>query len=580
MRKSSFFMILSMLFFSLVSCNQEKEVQNDDESEKGDHKLSLDDENDDELDLIVDSDVDYYFDDSDHDSESDCTCDTVEGDIDGDGIPNTIEGCLDHNGNGIPNCMDPDSDGDGINDKRECITQPCPDTDGDGTPDYLDRDSDSDNLTDKHEIDEGTNPYCPDTDGDGTTDGVEVFIGTDPLDKESRPPDGIYYAILDYYGKNEEKILIDFTTSRSKLDIVTMIDVTGSMLPPFEKIKEQVAYVINEDLQETNNNEDFFAFGIVEAPYNVILPVTSDKSVFNDSLSKVSVPYGGYAILLETIYQSVMGDGFSSKIGFLFGASGVHEEQDVIFPPKKCEGETGNTGGSCFRKDTSHLLVLFTDDMIYEIPPENEVKFTQYYDDVWLEGEQPGHSMKETLVAMSSNDVKILVVNTAFECDNDGNNCTIDNYANDSHDYISEMTGTTDIYGNSLNFHTADREGNGIRENLAGAIKTLTEYVEKDITLRFEGSYFDQRSEHYTTDVIQSFRPFKADPDENIEKMDDIYFYKVKQDTKITFELTLAIEEYLPGDAGTHSGEFTVQFVSNDQILGIRIVRFFYSVGE
>jgi len=358
-----------------------------------------------------------------------------------------------------------------------------------------------------------------------------------------------------------------------------MIDVTGSMQKPFEKIKEQVSNVINEDLQETNNNEDFFAFGIVEAPYNVILPVTSDKSVFNDSLSKISVPYGGYAILLETIYQSVVGDGFSSKIGFLFPGSGVLEKQNVIFPPKKCDGETGNIGGLCFRNDTSHLLVLFTDDLIYEIPSENEVK-GEYYQDVWLKGEQPGHSMKETLVAMSYNDVRILVVNTDFQCDNDGNNCTIDTYASDSHDYISEMTGTTDIYGNSLNFHTSDNEGNGIRENLAGAIKTLTEYVEKDMTLRFEGSYFDQRSEYYTTDVIQSFRPFKAEPAENIEKMDENYFYKVKQDTNLSFELTLAIEDYLPGDAGTHSGEFTVQLVSNDKILGTRIVRFVYSIGE
>ena len=224
--------------------------------------------------------------------------------------------------------MDEDSDGDGITDQSECLAQPCPDTDEDGTPDYLDRDSDNDHLSDKHEIDENTNPYISDTDGDGTKDGVECAIGTDPLDPESRPPDGIYYVILDYYG-DEEKLLIDFTTSGTKLDIVTMFDVTGSMQSPFEKIKEQVLSVINEDLPA--REDDFFAFGIVEAPYKVVLPVTYDKDSFNSSISEVIKPYGSYEILLETVYQTTVGDGFSSQIGYcMFGNATKHRRRKLF----------------------------------------------------------------------------------------------------------------------------------------------------------------------------------------------------------------------------------------------------------
>ena len=519
------------------------------------------------------------------------------GDDDGDGIPNWYEcpecPCRDSNWNGTPDYLDLDSDGDGIPDSEECPEFPdpetggCRDTDGDGIPDYLDLDSDGDHLLDREErFKYGTDPYNKDTDGDGTTDFAEVFIGTDPLDAESKPPDGIHYVVLNTHltRMKEEKILIDFNiVSPSKFDIVSMIDVTGSMIHSFENVKKQLAEVINEDLPAINDDHGYFALGIVEAPYNVILPTTLDKTLFNESLSKTAAPYGNYEILLESIYQSVVGDGFSSKIGTQFFGSFPQDIEDVFFPPKNCEEEIGDVGGVCFRKDASPLLVLFTDDIIYEIPTEDEVRNTTYRGDVWLKGKQPGHSMTETLLAMSFNNVKIITVNTSFKCDKDGNNCEKDEYASESHDYISEMTETTNENGENFNFHTLDREGSGIRENLSEAIKSLTQYVEKDVTLNFEGTdYFVYKTgqEFNTADIVKSFKPLKAEPEDNIEKMDGLSFYKVKPDTKLTFELTIYFDKSLPGEPGYHTNEFTVQLVSGDQILGFRIVRFIYCVGE
>ena len=569
------FQIFSILtFLSLLSCsgisvnNKENESIADIDAvsdENNEAEIFIDGEND--SDSVEDQDI---F----PDDESGCVCDTVEGDEDGDGIPNTVEGCEDHDWDNLPDCMDEDSDGDGIADKRECPAQPCPDTDEDGTPNYLDRDSDNDHSYDRRENNEGTNPYLSDTDGDGTKDGVENKIGTDPLDPESRPPDGIYYVILDYYG-DEEKLLIDFTTSGTKLDIVTMFDVTGSMQYSFEKIKEQVLSVINEDLPA--REDDFFAFGIVEAPYNVVLPVTLDKDVVNASISEVIKPYGNYEILLETVYQTTVGDGFSSQIGY-YAFSSAFGIEDVNFPAQNCEGKLGNIGGVCFREGVDHLLILFTDQEINEILSEEEVKHTQYYDDVWVEGEAVGHNVQETLVAMSFNHVKILTVNTAFSCDDEGNNCEVDTYANDNHDYFSEMTGAVDLYGNSLSFHTTDRAGNGIRDKLADAIKALTEYAEKDVTLNFEGSYVSDDDDAYTTDVIKSFRPLQANPAENVEKFDDIFFYKVKPDTKLTFELILQIDSHFPGVPWDNVAEFTVKLISGDHVLGVKVVRFLYYI--
>ena len=80
-------------------------------------------------------------------------------DSDGDGIPDSVEGTGDIDGDGIPNFLDPDSDGDNIPDSVEGTD----DFDGDGIPNYQDTDSDADGIPD---IDEGTT----DADQDGQPD--------------------------------------------------------------------------------------------------------------------------------------------------------------------------------------------------------------------------------------------------------------------------------------------------------------------------------------------------------------------------------------------------------------------------
>ncbi len=76
---------------------------------------------------------------------------------------------------GVPSALAVDTDGDGLEDGVEVLlgTDPLnPDTDGDGLDDGL-------------EVLLGTDPLDPDTDGDGLSDGLEVFFGTDPLDPDT-----------------------------------------------------------------------------------------------------------------------------------------------------------------------------------------------------------------------------------------------------------------------------------------------------------------------------------------------------------------------------------------------------------
>jgi hypothetical protein len=93
---------------------------------------------------------------------------------------------------------DPDSDNDGLNDNDEWNywmerynsegrdkLKPTGDIDGDGIPNILDEDSDGDGISDGDEIKNGTDPANPDTDGDGLSDGDELTEGTNPNDPDS-----------------------------------------------------------------------------------------------------------------------------------------------------------------------------------------------------------------------------------------------------------------------------------------------------------------------------------------------------------------------------------------------------------
>jgi hypothetical protein len=126
--------------------------------------------------------------------------DNPDSDFDKDGLPDwwEIENGYDP--------MNPDTDGDGINDGDE-------DLDGDGlsnreefekddwkngNTDPADRDTDGDGYPDGWEAGHNYDPTDPashpnsngDTDGDGVSDGDETGAGTDPTDPESYPPPG------------------------------------------------------------------------------------------------------------------------------------------------------------------------------------------------------------------------------------------------------------------------------------------------------------------------------------------------------------------------------------------------------
>jgi hypothetical protein len=100
-------------------------------------------------------------------------------DPDTDTISTEDEGTMDVDGDGMPNNVDPDSDGDTLTDAMEagdanCVTPPTVDLDRDGTPDYLDPDGNGDGVPDREQL-------VDDLDGDGTVDGRDNDIDGDGI---------------------------------------------------------------------------------------------------------------------------------------------------------------------------------------------------------------------------------------------------------------------------------------------------------------------------------------------------------------------------------------------------------------
>ncbi|MEZ4338473.1 MAG: hypothetical protein R3B82_17775 [Sandaracinaceae bacterium] len=190
-------------------------------------------------------------------------------DTDGDGIADQREGDGDIDGDGIINSLDDDSDGDGIPDSVEAGTggNPCAprDTDADGTPDAYDTDSDNDGVPDGEEVADGTDPLNVDSDGDGITDLGERAAGTDPTDPTSRIPETDFFVVLPYNGDHEMRPL-RFGTNITQADVFFLMDTTGSMYSEVGNVQTGMETTIIPGVQALIRDVWFGAGGFDDFP--------------------------------------------------------------------------------------------------------------------------------------------------------------------------------------------------------------------------------------------------------------------------------------------------------------------------
>ena len=489
-----------------------------------------------------------------------CPCGADDADDDGDGIPNGVEGCEDFDSDSLPNCMDPDSDGDGVPDSQECGGQSCNDTDGDGIPDYIDRDSDNDGISDKDEREKyGTDPLLKDTDGDGDDDLAEIAYGSNPLDDSDKIPDGIFYVVLPYQAPDHVTRTLRFSTKIEAIDVVIFFDDSGSMSAEQEKLRDEIkTSVIDVIANEFKDNPNYAAFGVVkfgwEKPYAVKQTMTTDSELVKtglDGFGNQGNELGIYAMYLaatgeaynETLMPCAMGK-CKDKIG-----TGFISIKSTTYNVQKadCSGEDklGNVGALCMRKKSMPIFVVITDEdsddclsygdpipytaqcMYKETPKEKEI------------------SVEKVLAAMGGIGAKFIGIDSGFQdCSNsnsgscDPNKKTYQAGNKDNKGFFptfAEFTGSLDSNGNPFIYHTENNDGTGIGGNVMDAIRSLTSWIEMDVTTA--GMSDEECNGVSVADFVVSCTPKLAIPENGVDGMTDSKFLNVKQGTDVEFDV-------------------------------------------
>ncbi len=546
MKKLSICLICFFLFFGFVSCGADEDEETDTavsgdtdnpdtttDTGSGDTD-SADSDNSDTADTVSgDTDpADTVNDPEDpEDPYKDCGCGLEDQDYDGDGIPNSVEGCEDFDGDSLPNCMDTDSDGDGFPDSGECPAQPCKDTDGDGIPDFLDKDSDNDGLTDKKEKEYGTDPCNKDTDGDGDDDMAEVAFNTDPLDDNSHVPAGSMYVVLPYNANWNASRTWEFDTDISKIDVAFMLDLSGSMEEEQQNLKDKIKTDVVEKVKTLHEGTLDAAYAFVhfmdfgnemDKVYKVDTLVTTDIDELKAAIDSTPTPYGGtecdwLVLYAATISEDIYGPcSTEPEVAWMPGMSS--EKATCNIPLPDCTGREGNRAGLCFREKAMPILIQITDEGPTDtyMPPYNE------------------KASDLAIQTMAAQNAKFIGI--------DSSKTSGTKVITDYFEAVASATGTLDASGKSFNFAVGSdaiaADGKAMSEKIGEAIESLTSFVQMDVWVAGNSNELCNGTEMSVANFILGGIPVKAEPPEgaSIDEA-NMKFRDVNPGTVVTFDV-------------------------------------------
>ncbi|MBQ9817991.1 MAG: hypothetical protein IJM59_11095, partial [Proteobacteria bacterium] len=324
------------------------------------------------------------------DCDGDTVPDYMDTDSDNDGLTDAQEGMLRLASNGFLARYNSDTDGDGISDKIEGLTD---DSDGDGIPNFLEVDSDNDGLSDKDEYALESQEPCKsagikprlsaDADKDGFKDAAEYAVA---LETQKSGYTGTKYTpaqmicnkaigvknVYEFYfelpdNKTDNDVLL-FTPKVSKLDVVFNMDTTGSMGGEVTNLKNKIRnYLIPEIRKRVDDSgfgvtrfDDFPVNGYgsgADVPFIVYGEISKDATTVTNAANQLAThngndgPESGY----ESLWQIVRGDDHNyPQSGWRSSASGSWTYQSYCNP---------KSGWGCvgFRASTLPVVVHITD---------------------------------------------------------------------------------------------------------------------------------------------------------------------------------------------------------------------------
>jgi hypothetical protein len=394
------------------------------------------------------------------DSDGDSMPDYLDTDSDDDGIPDLYEGVDDPDKDGLPNFIDKDSDGDGIEDYVENGENIPPlDSDKDGTPDFLDLDSDNDGLSDEQEIQFGSDPKLKDTDGDTFDDFTEFIFGSNPKDPDSGIPENAFYIILPYESDPVVKNL-DFSTDIKKVDVLILVDLSGSMGGEHTNLKEGIKTTIIDGVRAEISDSAFglVKFGTLEDKvYNLAQPMTTNADAVKTAVDSISSCGGAEEYHTHALWQAASGAANDEEIcvsDSIFGC--LDGWYDVNYSAVNCTGKEGSIGGACFREEALPIMIMASDE--------------SFTDDSWDEWDKGSRKrISDAVNTMNSINAKFIGIDSGSSM-SDFNS-------------ISDGTGSKDTLGNRFNY-TITADGLGFSSKIVQAVVELTNNIQIDITTK------------------------------------------------------------------------------------------------
>jgi len=324
------------------------------------------------------------------DTDRDGVPDYNDPDSDSDGIGDLFETYRDTDGDGIMNSRDTDSDNDGIPDSWEGGTngdihaQPA-DSDGDGHYDFLDVDSDNDGLPDGQEdtnlngmLDPGeSDPRTADTDGDGVSDLIEMAAGTDPQSAADNPRAHGNFVFVEPYQEAPDPAddVLNFSTAFQKLDMMFLMDVSGSMAEEINAVRNNLMTMLNDVVCGPGEDPSInhcvpdvqtgvTVFGEGSPSYTIL------KTIDNNNLPADPGPDN------QCTYNKLPTDAPG------YNEHPVSAMRGVV--TSTCPSDPARVGRGCFRDGALRLLLLVTDEDLDEDPLYPN--FQSAYNDIYNAG--------------------------------------------------------------------------------------------------------------------------------------------------------------------------------------------------
>jgi len=485
------------------------------------------------------------------DTDEDGIADYLDTDSDGDTIPDLVETAEDFDSDGISNYIDDDSDDDGISDLDEAGTVDIPrDSDEDGFPDYLDRDSDNDGLTDKKEKEIGTDHTKVDTDGDGFDDNTELAAGSDPLVKDPEFYEDQFYVILPYQ-EPEKNDKLKFNTEIRKADIVFHFDLTGSMTNAIDTVKGDIENIIIPGVTSVLDDPAFAIASykhIDSTPHVMNQPVTTDVNKLKAALTNMTAPgSGSIDSQYETLFQAASGHGFDGEllefdvsdcldqpIGCLANVNNFYDVyRDIDMPPQDCTGQMGTIGGSCFREAALPIQILMTDEALYDINKDllsDTGGLVTAYRYKWNDSKpDEGHYRDEVADAMNAINSKFIgIMGTSLTSE-------LLNTIQDRMEQIADDTDSKTAAGDFFIFQVG-YSGGGLSDEMVTAIQDLLLNIKRDITTGQESVSNVHGID--TTEFVKKILTDSSIPVNNYDSKDDDWFYNVRPNTELLFDVT------------------------------------------